>query len=295
MAEDREVLKEVWNGRLPACIRLAPEDDDSVTPPDPYYIMLPRLSYLSIATDKVKKHFSKFVSTNKCDSEMWFDFEGAPLKWHLPIGVLYDQLERDCKLDTDPLGPPWALTAHFGNLPSEEILKCDTKESVESLFMSCIKEADQIKHSGRIVSAMQKKDHNQLWQGLLNDKFDQFWAVNRRLMEVSVLSNQPEAGASQPTTVETTDGFRSFKNIPIRLYSKDKLLAQKLVKPTKNVEHGGERPTTLGDLLVDYYSHSNIDSMTVVTQGINLEADVPLQWLAEHLSYPDNFLHMCLK
>lgn len=37
--------------------------------------------------------------------------------------------------------------------------------------MSCIKEADQIKHGGRVISAMQKKDHNQLWQGLQNGNF----------------------------------------------------------------------------------------------------------------------------
>ena len=36
--------------------------------------------------------------------------------------------------------------------------------------MSCVKEADQIKHGGRVISAMQKKDHNQLWQGLQNGK-----------------------------------------------------------------------------------------------------------------------------
>ena len=44
------------------------------------------------------------------------------------------------------------------------------RETVEAHFMSCIKEADQIKHGGRVISAMQKKDHNQLWQGLQNGK-----------------------------------------------------------------------------------------------------------------------------
>ena len=34
--------------------------------------------------------------------------------------------------------------------------------------MSSVKEADQIKHGGKVISAMQKKDHNQLWQGLHN-------------------------------------------------------------------------------------------------------------------------------
>ena len=45
-----------------------------------------------------------------------------------------------------------------------------SRETVEAHFMSCIKEADQIKHGGRVISAMQKKDHNQLWQGLQNGK-----------------------------------------------------------------------------------------------------------------------------
>jgi autophagy-related protein 5 len=37
--------------------------------------------------------------------------------------------------------------------------------------MSCVKEADQIKHGGRVISSMQKKDHNQLWQGVQNGEF----------------------------------------------------------------------------------------------------------------------------
>ena len=29
-----------------------------------------------------------------------------------------------------------------------------------------------------------------------------------------------------------------------------------------------------------------------MTQGIQPDLDTPLQWMAEHLSYPDNFLHV---
>lgn len=67
--------------------------------------------------------------------------------------------------------------------------------------MSCLKEADVLKHRGQVISVMQKKDHNQLWAGLLNDKFDQFWAINRRLMECS------------------GDGGDTFKHIPLRFYT----------------------------------------------------------------------------
>lgn len=44
------------------------------------------------------------------------------------------------------------------------------REIVEAHFMSSLKEADVLKHRGQVVSAMQKKDHNQLWLGLVNGK-----------------------------------------------------------------------------------------------------------------------------
>ena len=127
--------------------------------------------------------------------------------------------------------------------------------------MSCIKEADQIKHGGRVISAMQKKDHNQLWQGLQNgknksmlfsnanmgifyiatyqqliiiyllDKFDQFWAVNRRLMEVPTnITAIGDAGNNR----EFSQAPSCFKHIPIRFYEGDKSMIQKLIKPTVN-------------------------------------------------------------
>lgn len=65
--------------------------------------------------------------------------------------------------------------------------------------MSALKEADFLKHRGQITSTMQKKDHSQLWLGLVNEKFDQFWAVNRRLME-------------------SVGDQEAFKSIPVRCY-----------------------------------------------------------------------------
>ena len=141
--------------------------------------------------------------------------------------------------------------------------------------MSCVKEADQIKHGGRVISSMQKKDHNQLWQGLQNglliffsyvlafenhkivnkfvlqltDKFDQFWAVNRRLMEVPASAIPSSDGTCD------TNQISCFKNIPIRLYEGDKSMIQKLVKPTVNVINASQNVNILILLVYTYQEY----------------------------------------
>jgi len=256
-SEDREVLREVWDGRVPAMFRLSEEDCAEMDQPEPTYLLLPRLSYLPLATDKVRKYFSKFVSD--AEGEMWFSSGGTPLKWHHPIGVLYDVHGGDL---------PWDITVHFSSFPQSELIPCGSREVVESHFMSRVKEADQMKHGGRVVSAMQKKDHNQLWLGLQNDKFDQFWAINRRLME-------------------TQPGEEGFKFVPVRFYVSGTVL-QKLVKPLSD----GDSPVTLGEM-VDGMLDGR-EGVRVVTQGIEPSWETPVQWLSQHLSYPDNFLHIAV-
>lgn len=35
-------------------------------------------------------------------------------------------------------------------------------------------------------------------------------------------------------------------------------------------------------------------AVKVKTHGLVPPLDTPLQWMSEHLSYPDNFLHLCI-
>jgi len=293
MTEDREVLREVWQGRIPASFAVTPEEVTSSLNPENFYLMLPRLSYFALCAEKIRKYFSKFVSEEAINSTIWFEYRGSPLRMHLPIGVIYDQLKTEDNKGVE-LGPPWSITVRFGNFPGQDLLRCHTREDIETHFMSCIKEADQFKHGGRIMSTLQKKDHHQLWQGLANDKFDQFWAVNRRLMDVTTSSTQGRSGSptSGAEASNSTDegNFKTFKNIPVRMYRDDHLLSLRLIKPMKPCE-GIDRMTTLQDLIEDYFP-SEADSLTITTQGINPDRDAPLQWMSEHLSYPDNFLHI---
>ena len=160
------------------------------------------------------------------------------------------------------------MTAHLSDFPSDLLLPCSTRDQVETVFMSSLKEADQLKHSGKVVSQMQKKDHNQLWSGLSSDKFDQFWAINRKLME----------GDSD-----------TFRHVPAKFYLAGRednespafpAVVQKLVSPGLTVE---EMLVSLG-----------WEGARCVLQGIEPDMKTPLLWLARHLAYPDNFLHIII-
>ncbi|XP_072854368.1 autophagy protein 5 isoform X1 [Pogona vitticeps] len=287
MTDDKDVLRYVWFGRIPACFTLY-QDEITEREAEPYYLLLPRISYLTLVTDKVKKHFQK-VMRREDIGEIWFESEGTPLKWHYPIGLLFDLHASNTAL-------PWNITVHFKNFPEKDILHCHSKDVIEAHFMACIKEADALKHKSQVINEMQKKDHKQLWMGLQNDKFDQFWAINRKLMEYP-----PEESG--------------FRYIPFRIYqaTTERPFIQKLFRP---VAADGQLHT-LGDLLKDacpaalnpegfltvhsvkirnrkmiMSSHDGEKKIQVVIHGIEPVLEAPVQWLSEHMSYPDNFLHI---
>ncbi|EDV27458.1 Autophagy protein 5 [Trichoplax sp. H2] len=265
--ENKEILREIWEGKLPIRFLLADDEVSALEQPESLYLLVPRMSYLPLVTDKVYKHFIRAVNQD-CIEEMWFEFEGQPLKWQYPIGALFDLYWGNNVL-------PWNLIVHFQKFPADEILK-GGKEAAEFHFISCIKEADSLKHKCHVIHGLQKKDHKQLWLGLLNDKFDQFWGVNRRLME------------------RVND--ESFRYVPFRLHQVDKPFLQELVPTIKEDGSCGN----FGDLL-EIALPEAIDEegkikkgYRIITQGIEIPQNTDLQWMSYHLSYPDNFLHVAV-
>uniref|UniRef100_A0A8D8GL79 Autophagy protein 5 n=1 Tax=Culex pipiens TaxID=7175 RepID=A0A8D8GL79_CULPI len=86
MANDREILREIWEGKIPVHFQLSSDETD--VEPEDFFLLIPRLSYFPLVTEKVRRHFLRVVSNELQDGEMWMDSNGTPLKWHYPIGIL---------------------------------------------------------------------------------------------------------------------------------------------------------------------------------------------------------------
>lgn len=157
-------------------------------------------------------------------------------------------------------------------------MRCNSRAAVETLFKSAIKEADAFKHSGSVVNSFQKHESAQLWQGLVHGKFDQFWAINSRLME-------------------RVDG-KPFRNIPFRLYcnmrSHSLQMNVKPIRESSSQSSSQSSPSETSQLTTLDHLLTTCDctSRRVILHGIEVPLESPLQWLSEHLSYADNFLHL---
>ena len=121
---------------------------------------------------------------------------------------------------------------------------------------------------------MQKKEHKQLFQSLVNDKFDAFWAVNRKLME-------------------HLPGDPGFRSIPFRIHRQDHAYVQTQFQPFSS---GSATPHTLYDLVSRVLPDvSDWESgWRIIIHGTEVPLVSQVQWLSEHMSHADNFLHICI-
>jgi len=225
--------------------------------------------------------------------EMWFDFNGVPLKWHYPIGVLYDLLATQSDL-------PWPLTVHFQEFPSSSLLRCATEDIARSHVTNTLKEANFIKHGDATkFNSLSVLESDAIWDGIRNNDFDLFWGSNK-LLAASI---------------------NTMKNIPIRVIQDNFPFIQDLVLPKD--ENGNERTLAsvvsqlLPQLALPPTSSQQVDLLpspqgiqtpnttsattsstqpkrqfVVLLQGIEPPLESTVVWLYDRFSYPDNFLYL---
>lgn len=287
-APQNPITRAIWDGTLPIKFSLdgteAAELGAKISV-EPYFIEAPRCSYFPLLTSQIRKYFVdmalNFIGD---DAEIWYDVDGIPLKWHYPIGLLFD-LHTGYRPDSNSPPPlPWPVTVHFKNFPLDKLIRAQAIDATQDFFMSMIKEADFLRNgSTKKVMNLSKNDQTQLWDGLWSsssqkyrtENYDRFWSVNYRLV--------------------INDG-QSPRHIPLRIYLPDNCPV--IQEPIAPLDENGN-PLTLGEvlhqILPDLFPSplptENAFAAPVI-HGVIPQLNIPIIWASQNLCYPDNFLHI---
>lgn len=82
-------------------------------------------SQLPSSRAQIKKHFQRYIEK---DDEIWFSYNGCALKWHFPVGLLYDILVTDDTL-------PMPVTVHFKKFPDDLLIRFPSKLVLDFCFL----------------------------------------------------------------------------------------------------------------------------------------------------------------
>jgi hypothetical protein len=103
------------------------------------------------------------------------------LKWHYPLGLLYDLFSGAAPSQAPGAGPedrdamednggtlPWRLTLHFDDWPAEQLVNLDADGRVlHDAFINSVKEADFLRNgTAKGIMSLSKDDSTQLWKAV---------------------------------------------------------------------------------------------------------------------------------
>ena len=71
---------------------------------------------------------------------MWLEYEGTPLKWQFPLGVLLDSLE----ISTED--GPVNLKLYVSQIDLTKVIPCENQDTLKINYLSYLKEANALKY-----------------------------------------------------------------------------------------------------------------------------------------------------
>ncbi|CAL8576964.1 Autophagy protein 5 [Xanthoria parietina] len=188
----------IWEGSVPLDIRLSPQECRTYDKSDPYLIQYPRLSYLPFLLPRLHAFFTPFlIDPDAAPHGGWFSYEDVPLKWHYPLGLLYDLFSGAPPAQIDdadkdhhsspsrrPSTLPWRLTLHFTDWPGDQLVQPDAEGKVlHDAFINSVKEADFLRNgTAKGIMSLSKDDSTQLWNAVQQHERSIFDPIFQRLL-----------------------------------------------------------------------------------------------------------------
>ncbi|KAI6157393.1 autophagy-related protein [Pisolithus tinctorius] len=321
-----------WEGTVPLEIRVDPKElpANSDRGLECYYIQAPRVSYLPLLMPELRRFLMDVVFDDAAarllkEEDWWFESEdGALLKWHWPIGLIYDNHTISASVRPSSVASigvgagaapelqitPLKLILHLASPPTEKLLLPPSAEACKQAFMGQLKEADFIRWGNtKRMTGLRKAEQDGIWEGIREHNFDDYWRVASKIVPTTVPATRPSSPppsssasahgrppSNDPQNAQDRDGAYNVRSVPVRLYLPDGPVIQDLAPPV--LEDG--TPNTLTHYLSTHLpllfplQVSAPDLAFPLTQGVILPPETEMAWLGACLAGADGWVNVCV-
>ncbi|KAI0790719.1 autophagy protein Apg5-domain-containing protein [Abortiporus biennis] len=316
-----------WEGTVPLEIRVdskeLPANSDRGL--ECYYIQAPRISYLPLLVPEIRRFlldvvFDEAASRIIKEEDWWFESEdGTLMKWHWPIGLIYDNhiisTSSRTASSSSAQSVPLRLILHLASPPTDKLLLSPSAEACKQAFMGQMKEADFLRWGNtKRMTGLRKAEQDGLWEGIKEHNFDEYWRVASKVTPTTTPSRShspppiPSSASlhSRPPSADPNsgggpdkDGAYNVRSVPVRIYLPDGPVMQDLVQPM--LDDG--TPITLGHFLSTHLpllfpaSASDPpfrDLGYAIIQGVLTPADTEMAWLGACMAGADGWVNVCV-
>ncbi|KAH9917865.1 autophagy protein Apg5-domain-containing protein [Epithele typhae] len=306
-----------WEGTVPLEIRVdskeLPANSDRGL--ECYYIQAPRVSYLPLLVPEIKRFlmdvvFDEAAARTMKEEDWWFESEeGATLKWHWPIGLIYDNhtISQTVRSSAHPhVFTPLRMVLHLASPPTEKLLLAPSPDACKQAFMGQLKEADFIRWGTRSA------EQDGLWEGIKEHNFDEYWRVASKITPTTAPTRShspppPQSSTSlhvRPPSADPgsngapdRDGASNVRNIPVRIYLPDGPVLQDLVPPMLENGRMHTLAVFLSTRLPLIFSEAGSPQPNLgypLVQGVPAPPDTEMAWLGACMAGADGWVNVCI-
>lgn len=262
-------------------------DTESLLSVKEFLISVYRNSYVPTFLPLLVEYFSVYVE-GLATIPVWLEYDETPLKWNLPVGVLYDTLtlpETNRREDSNI----WTLHLRFKDqYPKTTIIPfiytvtdddndssvIDYAKSLHELMVNQLKQSCFVMNgTAKPMLNLSKEDSTKLWESIENHNLAHYNQVNKRIcpLDTSLLLR-----------------------VPVKVYIPG--LGQTIQHPVSPFNVNGT-PSTLRNVIeanIPQLNQVPDKKLTALIHGIIVDdmLDTPVIQFWDLFKYMDNFLHI---
>ncbi|CCD25054.1 Atg5p NDAI_0E02370 [Naumovozyma dairenensis CBS 421] len=203
------IRKLVWDGALNVEVTIDPELVIKGIPKNKTMVNLriPRDSYIMNYLDYILTRLEAYIRVNLKDLKelnFWFEYDGIPLSWNYPTGVLYDIMNTKDVItaarDTNHLNM-WRINLTCGSqVPRNVIPIIEGTKQIEKYWMHQWKQVCFIlRGSSKQIMSISRKEGQSFWESILRRDMETFNNISTRII--------PKKARFIPVVIHINDKF----------------------------------------------------------------------------------------